>query len=186
MAKIAKEETEKALKELVAHKQKKEKPKEEKEEKVEEKIQEDKEVAAAWLTGGLESEVSSSVSAPVLESHPVELLDDFASQAPSREKKAEKKETRMYETEGTRKYDSQTHKRELYEETPENLFGRIVKPMNVLDLRPEPRMDRIRTAGEQREEFNPERALTMKYADRTPAETLPFRRGKEDLKKYEF
>jgi len=182
MANVIEEETKKAWEELTNKKSKKE------DGKTEEPIEQtggdekEKEIAAQLLTGGLEQEiVSGEISVPVLRTEAVSSLDDFA--PASSEKKEEKKEVRMYETRATRTYE--THKREIYEETPENLLGRIVKPMNVLDLRPEPRMERIRTREESGNELNPEKAITMKYAEKNPAETLPFKK-KPEISKYEF
>lgn len=84
----------------------------------------------------MEDEVSGNVIAPVLQSNPVpvESLEDFASTIPKKEEKKEGEEkpyeTRMYETRG--EYDS---RKEVYEETAENLFGRFVKPLDTNELR---------------------------------------------------
>jgi len=184
MAKIIDEETKKAWEELVMKKEEKE------EEEKDSEVKEEKEKAAEWLTGGgLENEVTSGISAPVLHSNPVpvESLEDV-SFAPK--KKEEKKETRMYETEGQMrlKYED-VHKREIYEETPENLLGRIVRPRDMSELRPliQSKMERLRMREEMEESLNPEKALSMKYIERKSEKTtLPFKKSRaEDVDKYE-
>jgi hypothetical protein len=170
MADLIEKETEKAWEELVGKKkEKKEEKKEINEEKEEETAKGEEEKAAVWLTGGLEDEVSGGgMTAPVLQSNPVpvESLEDFASSIPK--KKEEEKEekpydARMYETRG--EYDS---RKEIYEETAENLFGRFVKPLDTNELRQDFPRVRMPTPTEFLNKEN-EREEMIKYVDKKPA-----------------
>jgi hypothetical protein len=188
MAKIVDEETDKAWKELIGKKNSEEK-KEDNEEKKEEKIEEDKEIAAAWLTGGLEEEISTGrVVAPVLESNtqPVASLEDFAMSAPGKKKEDEEKkevkyDLRMYETEG--KYEDM--KKEVYEESAENLFNRFVKPLDTHELRQDTRV-RMPTQSELMGGRGETRDV-VKYVERkADTSSLPFMKGESraEFKKY--
>jgi hypothetical protein len=185
MASIVDEETAKAWQELVGKKSKKEEDKEVKEEKEEKEaeIDQDKEIAAAWLTGGLESEISSpGVSAPVLQAEAVSSLEDFAETVPKKEEEKEVKPyvARMYETEAAH----ENEKEEVYEESAENLFNRMVRPLDAAELRQDMPRVRMQTASELMNENEDAREI-VKYIERKQdTSALPFMKQDREFKKY--
>jgi hypothetical protein len=188
MAKIIETETEKAWEELVGKPKKEEKEEKEEEKEESEKEEgkgEEQEKAAAWLTGGLEDEISGGkMTAPVLQMNltPVESLEDFASSIPKKEEKKEGKpyETRMYETKGA--YENED---EIYKESAENLFGRMVRPLDTNELRQDIPRVRIPAPTELR---GPGMEEDMrKYVERKQdSSELPFMRQEKrlEVKKY--
>jgi hypothetical protein len=192
MTKVIDEETKRDWEESLMKKKSEKDSKEEKEDssKTHGTDSSEQEKAAEWLTGGLESHFESSGQiTPVLQSTNAQQdsLEDVTGFMPSETKKEKKNDVRMYETKATIKYED-VNKREIYEETPENLLGRIVRPMDTGMLSPNPKMERIKLREEMNERTSPEKALSMKYIEKKSDTTLPFMRKTkvESIGKYEF
>jgi len=168
--------------------QKKEEKKieEQKTEDTKEIHQEEQEKAAVWLTGGLEEEIRGpGVIAPVFESsaiQPVSSLDDFASTIPSKKEEDENKGVRMYETQAQfKQYETTT---EAYEETAENLFSRMIKPLDTRELKDIPRFAPTELMGGPRGEARE----SVKYIEmKHETSELPFLKTEKreiDVRKY--
>jgi len=164
---------------------KKEESKEEKKTEEKEIHQEEAEKAAVWLTGGLEHEIQGpGVIAPVLQSsaiQPVSSLDDFASSIPSEKKDEEKKGVRMYETQAQfKQYETTTA---AYQETAENLFSRMVRPMDTSELRGIPKFAPTELMGGRGEARESVKYMDMKHE----TSELPFLKTEKrdtDVMKY--
>jgi len=182
------EETKKAWEALTQNKKeeksekKTEENKEKKSEKEEEKTEQEEEKAAVWLTQGeLEREVSDFTT-PVLHMsqnvQPVSSLEDFA--GPERKKEEKKSfEMRPYETESK----AYLKKEEAYEESAENLFGRMIKPMDARELRQE--LPRIRM--HSGDDFGEGQGISIRSLENRPeSPSLPFmsQEKREDIRKY--
>ena len=145
--------------------------------------------AAEWLTGGLEEEVMTRAEAPVLPMQaiqPIASLEEVA-EFPSRERKeGEGKETRPYET-GARPYETRGEREEIYEETSENLFNRMVRPLDITELRQDIPRVRLPVPQELRG-IEAAREQIVKYVERRDESSeLPFmKKGieREDIQKY--
>ena len=182
------EETRKALEILREKKsEKKEKEEEKKAEEKEIKQEEEQEKAAVWLTGGLEDEIHSSRGAitPSLQINPVSSLEDVSTEIPTTKKEGEEKKTaRPYETEAKTIYETSGGREEIYEETPENLFSRLVRPMEAFELRQQTPRVQMPVPSELREI---EGRDIIKYVERKPESSeLSFLRHekREEFRKY--